>query len=110
ADRIRAEERLMNLTVALLGTEVGLTRAQIFESVTGYVDRAREGVDEPALERMFERDKQQLAELGSRIQVIGDSDNPLNLREARYRIPREDNGLPEDLEFTPAELAVLSLA
>lgn len=109
-DRIRAEERLMNLTVALLGTEVGLTRAQVFESVTGYVDRLRSGADEPALERMFERDKQQLAELGTRIEVIGDSDNPHNLREARYRIPRDDNDLPEDLEFTPAELAVLSLA
>ncbi|WP_221584145.1 YafY family protein [Microbacterium sp. G2-8] len=108
AERIRAEERLMNLTVALLGTEVGLTRAQIFGSVTGYVEQARKGAE--ALERMFERDKATLVELGMRIEVIGDSENPQNMREARYRIPREDNALPDDLEFTPAELAVLSLA
>lgn len=110
AQRIRPEERLMNLTVALLGTEVGLTRAQIFDSVTGYVEQVRAGVDEPALERMFERDKEALTELGTHIEVIGDPDNPQNLRGARYRIPRVENELPDDIEFTPAELAVLSLA
>ncbi|WP_156759493.1 helix-turn-helix transcriptional regulator [Microbacterium karelineae] len=110
AQRIPAEERLMNLTVALLGTEVGLARAQIFDSVTGYVERVRQGADVLALERMFERDKGTLAELGTRIEVIGDSDNPSDMRGARYRIPRDDNSLPDDLEFTPAELAILSLA
>ncbi|WP_110589157.1 helix-turn-helix transcriptional regulator [Microbacterium suaedae] len=110
AQRIPAEERLMNLTVALLGTEVGLTRAQIFDSVTGYVERVRQGADEQALERMFERDKETLAGLGTHVEVIGDSENPSNMRGARYRIPREDNVLPDDLEFTPGELAILSLA
>jgi proteasome accessory factor B len=68
------------------------------------------GSDEPALERMFERDKETLASLGTRLEVIGDADNPQNLRDARYRIPQDDNALPDDLEFDAAELAVLSLA
>ena len=100
----------MNLTVALLGTEVGLTRAEIFSSVTGYVEQVRQGADESAIGRMFERDKETLTELGTRIEVIGDAANPRNMRDARYRIPREDNSLPDDLEFSPGELAVLSLA
>ena len=100
----------MNLTVALLGTEIGLTRAEIFSSVTGYVEQVSAGSDEAAMGRMFERDKETLVELGTRIEVIGDVVNPRNMRDARYRIPREDNSLPDDLEFTPGELAVLSLA
>ena len=110
AQRIRPEERLMNLTVALLGTEVGLTRAEIFSSVTGYVEQIHAGADEASIGRMFERDKETLVELGTHIEVIGDLANPRNMRDARYRIPREDNSLPDDLEFTPGELAVLSLA
>ncbi|NHI16797.1 WYL domain-containing protein [Microbacterium excoecariae] len=108
--RIPAEERLLNLTVALLGTEVGLTRAQIFRTVTGYAERTRDGVGEDTLGRMFERDKDTLTGLGTRIEVIGDASNPEDLRDARYRIPREANTLPEDLAFTPAEVALLALA
>ena len=110
AERISAAERMLSLTVALLSTDQGLTRAQIFGSVSGYVERVASGADEPALERMFERDKEALAALGTRLEVIGDPDNPQNLRDARYRIPQDDNALPDDLEFDSAELAVLSLA
>lgn len=110
AERISAAERMLSLTVALLSTDRGLTRAEIFRSVSGYVERVAAGVDEPALERMFERDKEALASLGTRLEVIGDPDNPQNLRDARYRIPPDDNALPDDLEFDAAELAALSLA
>ncbi|MGI6877584.1 helix-turn-helix transcriptional regulator [Microbacterium sp. gxy059] len=110
SDRIPAEERLMNLTVALLGTEVGLTRQQIFDSVSGFFERADAGTGREALERMFERDKETLVSLGMRIEVIGDPANPQDLRGARYRIPREDNALPDDIDFAPDELALLSLA
>lgn len=110
AERISAAERMLSLTVALLSTRRGLTRAEIFRSVTGYAERVAAGTDEAALERMFERDKEALASLGTRLEVIGDPDNPQNLRDARYRIPQDDNALPDDLEFDAAELAALSLA
>lgn len=108
--RIPAEERLMNLTVALLGTETGLTRAQIYASVSGYSERILEGRDEATLERMFERDKEALTSLGMPLELVGNVSNPRDMREARYRIPRHDSALPEDLEFTAIELALLSLA
>jgi proteasome accessory factor B len=59
---------------------------------------------------MFERDKDELRALGVPIETIGDASDPNDLREARYRIPQAEYDLPADIEFTPAELAVLRLA
>ena len=36
--------------------------------------------------------------------------DPDDLREARYRVPTAEYELPEDITFTPAELALLNLA
>lgn len=110
APRIPAEERLTNLVVALMATEVGLTKQQILESVSGYRQRAEAGTKADALEKMFERDKDDLRALGVPIETIGDASDPQDLREARYRIPLAEYDLPSDIAFTPAELAVLRLA
>jgi len=110
AARIPAEERLTNLVVALMATEIGLTKQQILDSVSGYRQRADAGTRTDALEKMFERDKDELRSLGVPIETIGDSADPNDLREARYRIPQAEYDLPTDIEFTPAELAVLQLA
>jgi proteasome accessory factor B len=59
---------------------------------------------------MFERDKENLRSLGIPVETIGDYADPDDLREARYRIPTAEYELPADIEFTPAELAVLNLA
>ena len=48
--------------------------------------------------------------MGIPIETLGNHADPNDLREARYRIPQSEYDLPEDLTFTPAELAVLSLA
>ncbi|WP_295010732.1 YafY family protein [uncultured Microbacterium sp.] len=108
AARIPAEERLTNLVVALMATEIGLTKQQILASVSGYRQRADGRQD--ALEKMFERDKDELRSLGIPIETLGDHADPNDLREARYRIPKAEYDLPVDIEFTPAELAVLRLA
>ncbi len=110
AARIPAEERLTNLVVALMATEIGLTKQQILDSVSGYRQRADAGTRSDALEKMFERDKEELRSLGVPVETIGDAADPNDLREARYRIPQAEYDLPEDIEFTPAELAVLQLA
>ncbi|MFT4235856.1 MAG: WYL domain-containing protein [Microbacterium sp.] len=107
-DRIPAEERVMQLVVALMATQAGLTRGQIEQSVIGY--RERSGVSKDALERMFERDKDELRRLGIPLETIPSSTDPTDLREARYRIPKSEYGVPDDVEFTPAELALLALA
>src|SRR5690606_24948092 len=54
--QIPPEERLTNLVVALMATEIGLTKQQILENVSGYRQRSAAGVKMDALEKMFERD------------------------------------------------------
>ena len=108
--KIPPEERLVNLVVALLATDQGLTKGTILTSVAGYREQNEAGASKDALEKMFERDKESLRGLGVPIETIGDWADPDDLREARYRIPSAEYELPEDIEFTPAELALLNLA
>jgi len=104
------EERLVNLVVALMATEQGLTKDTILTSVSGYREQSEAGAKKDALEKMFERDKENLRGLGVPIETIGDRLDPDDLREARYRVPTAEYELPDDIEFTPAELALLNLA
>lgn len=104
------EERLVNLVVALTATDQGLTKDTILAGVTGYREQREAGASKDALEKMFERDKENLRALGVPIETIGDWADPDDLREARYRVPAAEYTLPHDLEFSPAELALLTLA
>lgn len=110
SSRSAPEERLVNLLVALMATDQGLTKETILASVAGYREHAEAGASKDALEKMFERDKESLRGLGVPIETIGDYADPDDLREARYRVPNDEYGLPEDISFTPAELAVLAVA
>jgi len=110
SNRSAPEERLVNLVVALMATEQGLTKDTILSSVSGYREQGESGTSKVALEKMFERDKENLRGLGIPVETIGDYADPDDLREARYRIPTAEYELPADIEFTPAELAVLNLA
>ena len=97
----RKIERLVNLTIALLATKRYLTKNEIFRSVDGY-----EGSDE-AKERMFERDKDDLRNLGVQIEV-GTFD-PVFEDEAGYRIKPEGYSLNLG-DITGTQIALLSLA
>lgn len=99
----RRTERLLNLVIALSATRRWLTKEQIRTAVPQYADCATT----VAFERMFERDKEDLRELGVPLDTGGE--DPLFEDEAGYRIDREAYALPE-IRFTPGELAVLSLA
>ncbi len=97
----RKIERLINLTIALLATQRYLTKSEIFRTVEGYEGSAE------TKERMFERDKDDLRNLGITIDV--GSFDPLFNDEAGYRIKSENYQL--DLgEITPTEISLLSLA
>ena len=94
-------ERLINLTIALLATKKYLTKTQIFNAVPGY-----EGSNE-ATDRMFERDKEELRSLGIEIEMK--SIDPFFEDEIGYRIS------PERYKFdlgslTAEEVALLALA
>ena len=97
----RKIERLINLTIALLATKRYLTKSEIFRTVEGYEGSAE------TKERMFERDKDDLRNLGITI-AVGSFD-PLFSDEAGYRIKSENYQL--DLgEITSTEISLLSLA
>lgn len=97
----RKIERLVNLTIALLATKRYLTKSEIFRSVEGY-----EGSPETK-ERMFERDKDDLRNLGVIIEV--GSFDPVFQDEAGYRIQPEAYSLNLG-EISGVEIALLSLA
>jgi proteasome accessory factor B len=96
-------ERLLNLVICLLSTRRPLTKSQIRQAVPQYADNT----STEAFERMFERDKDELRELG--IPLVATSDDPLFEDEIGYRIDREAYALPQ-ITFEPDELAVLGLA
>lgn len=108
AASVRPEERQLNLVLALVATPNGLSKEQILHSVQGYAERA--GGDRRALEKMFERDKQDLREAGIPILTLGAFDDPDNNQDSRYTIPKTEYELPDDITFSPAEIALLNLA
>ncbi|GAA0965617.1 helix-turn-helix transcriptional regulator [Actinocorallia libanotica] len=93
----RKTDRLLHLVVCLLATRRFLTAAQIRRAVPGYPE------SDEAFKRMFERDKEELRELGIPLEVGAEED------ETGYRIPPQAYELPE-LRLTPDEAAVLGLA
>jgi predicted DNA-binding transcriptional regulator YafY len=98
-------ERLLNLVICLLATRRYLTVQQIREAVPGY--NRDDGADnEEAFRRMFERDKEELRELGVPLETGSNShwDD-----EVGYRIARRDYQLPE-IVLEPDEAAALGLA
>jgi proteasome accessory factor B len=108
--RIPVEERLFSLVLALLATETGLTKNEVLSTVQGYRQRYTVGGDNSALERQFERDKDDIRELGVPLETVvppGDAGNNQNLR---YRIPKGSYDLPPDIRFSPEEMTLLSLA
>lgn len=95
-------ERLMNLVIALLSTQGYITADRIRRSVAGYTDSP----SDEAFSRMFERDKNELRDLGipletGRVSSFDPSEG--------YRINREAYALPE-IELTADEAAAVAVA
>ncbi|GAB3796454.1 WYL domain-containing protein [Humibacter antri] len=108
--KVPVEERLFSLVLTLVATESGLTKSEILSSVQGYNARYREGGDNSALERQFERDKDDIRELGIPLETVEDPGDPGNNQGLRYRIPKTAYDLPADITFSPQEMALLGLA
>jgi proteasome accessory factor B len=71
APRVPVEERLFSLVLALLATESGLTKNEILSTVQGYRQKFRAGGGDNAnLERQFERDKDDIRDLGVPLETI----------------------------------------
>lgn len=108
--RISGERRIFSLVLALVASPQGRLKQELLASVYGYSDRYRAGTHDPALERQFERDKEQLRQLGIPIETLDSPEESGNNRLTRYRISKERLQMPADVRFTARELAVLRLA
>ncbi|MEU7629678.1 WYL domain-containing protein [Nocardia sp. NPDC049220] len=95
-------ERLMNLVIALLSTRQFLTAERIRDSVAGYEDSA----SDEAFSRMFERDKNELRDLGIPLEV-----GPVGRYSTieGYRINRDAYELP-DIDLTDEQAAAVAVA
>jgi proteasome accessory factor B len=96
-------ERLLNLVICLLYTRQPLSKAKIRDAVPQYGTTA----SAEAFDRMFERDKDELRDLG--IPLVTEPGDVLFDDEPGYRIDRREYALPE-ISFAADELAVLGLA
>jgi proteasome accessory factor B len=97
----RRTERLLNLVICLLHTRSYLSAERIRELVPGY----EEAPSDEAFKRMFERDKEDLRDLGIPMETgMGAYDD-----EIGYRVVRSDYALP-DITLEPDEAAAVGLA
>src|SRR5205823_2381508 len=98
---VRKAERLLNLVAMLLETSRPVTAQQIRETIPGYDQDSWE-----AFKRMFERDKDELREMGIPVELA--PTDPWEVEEG-YRIPKDRYYLP-DLNLAADEMAALVLA
>lgn len=110
ASRVPVEERLFSLVLALLATESGLTKNEILSTVQGYRQRYSSGGDNANLERQFERDKDDIRDLGVPLETLDSPGDAGNNQTLRYRIPRGAYELPQDISFSSDETTLLNLA
>ncbi|MFE1956626.1 helix-turn-helix transcriptional regulator [Streptomyces sp. NPDC059479] len=97
---IAKAERLMNLALCLLGTRRPLSKRELRGSIEAYLEA---GTDD-SFNRMFERDKEDLRELGLVIETVENLDG-----ETGYLARRDSNRLPA-ITLDVEEAAALGLA
>ncbi|OSC75370.1 WYL domain-containing protein [Streptomyces sp. WA6-1-16] len=97
---IAKAERLMNLALCLLGTRRPLSKRELRGSIEAYLEA---GSDD-SFNRMFERDKDDLRELGLVIETVENLDGDIG-----YLARRDSNRLPP-ITLDAEEAAALGLA
>jgi proteasome accessory factor B len=94
-------ERLLNLVICLLGARRPVSRAALRGGIPGYGDAA----SDDAFERMFERDKDELRQMGIPVDTIVNSQGEVE----GYLIDEDAYAMPA-IDFDASERAVLGLA
>lgn len=94
-------ERLLQIVLCLSQGQRPITRAQLRRAIPDYSACP----SDEAFERMFERDKNELRELGIPLETSGDPGD----EDAGYRIDRTAYALP-DLRLTRDEMVAMALA
>jgi len=99
---VSAEERLFCLLLALLPSDRGMSKADIFTNVRGYRDEFGENGATDSLNKKFERDKDELKSMGIPLKTT----EPENPADAVYFIPSDEYAF----SFSAAELSLLTAA
>lgn len=94
-------ERLLNLFIYLFNSTRGVTRAEIQEGIAAY----RQQPSQNAFERMFERDKEALRDIGIPIESFTGAHG----QDSTYAIDRQRYELPA-IDLTPEERGALIVA
>lgn len=94
-------ERLLNLVFCLMAARRAVSRAAIQSSVPGYAGDQGDA----AFERMFERDKDELRQMGIPVETVVDANGEVE----GYRIKVDAYRL-DPIAFTAEELRVIALA
>ncbi|MGW8375707.1 WYL domain-containing protein [Streptomyces sp. ODS28] len=97
---IAKAERLMNLALCLLGAQRPLTKRELHDSIEAYLEAG----SEESYSRMFERDKDDLRELGLVIDTVENLEG-----EVGYMARRDSNRLPP-VQLDAEEATALNLA
>ena len=94
-------ERLLNLVICLLGARRPVSRAVLREGIPGYA----ESTSDEAFERMFERDKDELRQMGIPVDTVVNAQGEVE----GYLIDEDSYAMP-DIDLDASERAVLGLA
>jgi proteasome accessory factor B len=107
--QVKKEDRLFSLILALSASRDGLTKTEILRSVRGYSDRYTFSAN-PTLDKLFERDKQELRSMGAVIDTFEFAGEEGETHNVRYVISRERYEFPAGISFGPSEVALLNIA
>lgn len=110
--KIDATERLLNLVIALLGTRRGYSKSYLRENINGYVDSSSSAEERAranaSFERMFERDKKILLDLGIPIRQSEVQGND-TYDQVLYRINPDEYRVPA-VRLDESAMTLLSIA
>lgn len=107
--RVKKEDRLFSLILALVSSREGLTKTEILKTVRGYSE-IFDYSGNTALDKMFERDKDEIRSMGVIIDTLELPEEEGQTHNIRYSISRQNYDFPEGLTFTSDELTLLNVA
>lgn len=109
-DPTSAAERQFSLVLALVGAEFGLSRTDILSTVHGYRRTFEAEGATTALTRKFERDKEDLRDLGVDVETLDDPSAAGDNQHTRYRIREDRVRMPAAIQLDADEAALLAFA
>lgn len=108
-NKVKKEDRLFSLILALVSSREGLTKTEILKTVRGYSDQFDYNGN-ASLDKMFERDKDEIRSMGVIIDTLELPEEEGQTHNIRYSISRRNYDFPEGLTFTSDELTLINVA